>query len=38
MTVSVLLLAAALSAGNAEFDRTAAEGAARISAARFAEG
>ena len=36
MTVSVLLLAAALSAGNAEFDRTAAEGAARISAARFA--
>ena len=36
MTCSVLLLAAALSAGNAEFDRTAAEGAARISAARFA--
>ena len=36
MSVSVVLLAAALSAGNAEFDRTAAEGAARISAARFA--
>lgn len=31
----VLLLAASLSAGNAEFDRTAAEGAARISFDRF---
>lgn len=30
MTATVLLLAAALSAGNAEFDRTALEGAARI--------
>ncbi len=36
MTSFVLLLAAALSAGNAEFDRTAAEGAARITARRFA--
>ena len=31
----ILLLAAALSAGNAEFDRTAAEGAARIAVGRL---
>lgn len=36
MTFPILLLAAALSAGNAEFDRTAAEGAARITVERFA--
>ena len=35
MNVAVLMLAAALSAGNAEFDRTAAEGAARIAVGRF---
>ncbi len=36
MIGSVMLLAAALSAGNAEFDRVAAEGAARIAARRHA--
>ncbi len=37
MIGSVFMLSATLSAGNAEFDRTAAEGAAQIAAARFAE-
>lgn len=36
MIGAAFLLAATLSAGNAEFDRTAAEGAARISLNRFA--
>lgn len=36
MILSCLMLASALSAGNAEFDRTAAEGAARITMERFA--
>ena len=36
MTASIFILAAALNAGNAEFDRTAAEGAARITVDRFA--
>ena len=36
MTLSIFILAAALSAGNAEFDRSAAEGAARIALGRFA--
>ncbi len=36
MTCSIFLLAAALSAGNIDFDRTATEGAARISLARSA--
>jgi len=36
MTFSAIVLAAALNAGNAEFDRTAAEGAARITIDRAA--
>lgn len=35
MILSCLMLASALSAGNAEFDRTAAEGAARITMERY---
>ena len=36
MNASIFILAAALNAGNAEFDRVAAEGAARITLDRFA--
>ena len=38
MNASIFILAAALNAGNAEFDRVAAEGAARITLDRFAAG
>ena len=37
MIFASLLLAASLSAGNAEFDRAATEGAARITMARYAD-